>query len=314
MNTFQKYIWLIELLRRRQRLTLEEIGNYWRESELNVDNEKLNDRTFHRWRDNISDILGIEIDCDLSGGYDYFIKNLDELKEGSAKAWLVDSMAVSNIIEQYRSLADRIFIDNIPSSTWLKTILDAMKGQRQLRIVYHPFRREQLEPELIEPHCIRCFERRWYAVVRYVERDAVRVIALDRIVSLEPTDERFALPPDFDAGDYFRYDYGIGIGFDEEVQVILLRVNAIQRPYTDSLPLHFSQKEVEHTDDYSIYELFMRPTKDLARALLPYGRNIEVIKPLSLRKMVAEMARATLANNPMPSEEELENEKTKKHR
>jgi predicted DNA-binding transcriptional regulator YafY len=164
--------------------------------------------------------------------------------------------------------------------------------------VYHRF--QEAEPRLeetVEPYCLRCFQNRWYAAVRYVFDGGIKLVAFDRIVFAVATDESFELPNDFDANDLFKYDYGIGIGFGEQPTRIVLQISAKQRKYTDVLPLHWSQKEIEHHDDYSLYELYMKPTRDLARAILPYGANIRVISPDSLRKLVVTMANDACNNN-----------------
>jgi predicted DNA-binding transcriptional regulator YafY len=41
----------------------------------------------------------------------------------------------------------------------------------------------------------------------------------------------------------------------------------------------------------------MKPTRDLARAILPYGANIRVISPDSLRRTVASLALNAYKNN-----------------
>jgi predicted DNA-binding transcriptional regulator YafY len=46
----------------------------------------------------------------------------------------------------------------------------------------------------------------------------------------------------------------------------------------------------------------MKPTRDLARAILPYGANIRVISPDSLRRTVASLALATYNNNKYTNE------------
>jgi predicted DNA-binding transcriptional regulator YafY len=133
--------------------------------------------------------------------------------------------------------------------------------------------------------------------VRYLCDGAIKLIAFDRIVSAVATDESYELPKDFDANDLFKYDYGIGIGFGEQPTRIVLQISAKQRKYTDALPLHWSQKEIEHHEDYSLYELYMKPTRDLARAILPYGANIRVISPDSFRRVVASLALDAYKNN-----------------
>jgi arginine repressor len=297
MDTISKYTWLLELLQRKQRLTKKKICDYWQNSGLNVTGESLNERTFHRWIAKIEELFGIEIVC--TSGYEYKIANPEELESNGITQWLVNTTSVSNMLNEYKGIRNQIVIDTVAvDAELLHTFLDAIRDKKRLKLVYHRFQEAEPRPEeTVEPYCLRCFQNRWYAAVRYVSDSGIKLVAFDRIVSAVATDESYELPKDFDANDLFKYDYGIGIGFGERPTRIVLQISAKQRKYTDALPLHWSQKEIEHHDDYSLYELYMKPTRDLARAILPYGANISVIAPDSLRCTIASLALDAYKNN-----------------
>jgi hypothetical protein len=297
METLAKYIWLLELLQRKQRLTKKEICDYWQDSGLNVTGESLNERTFHRWIVKIEELFGIEIVC--SSGYEYTIDNPEELESNGIMHWLLNTASVSNMLNEYKGIRDKIVIDTVAvDAELLHTFLDAIRDKKRLKLVYHRFQETEQRPEeQVEPYCLRCFQNRWYAAVKYLCDSTIKLVAFDRIVSAVATDETFEVPTDFDANELFKYDYGIGIGFGEQPTRIVLQISAKQRKYTDALPLHWSQKETEHHDDYSLYEFYMKPTRDLVRAILPYGANIRVISPDSLRRTVASLAIDAYKNN-----------------
>ncbi|MBO7629268.1 MAG: WYL domain-containing protein [Bacteroidales bacterium] len=48
-------------------------------------------------------------------------------------------------------------------------------------------------------------------------------------------------------------------------------------------PLHHSQKELEHTDDHTLFSYYLRPSFDLVQELLSMGETVEVLEPASLR-------------------------------
>ncbi|MDD4847869.1 MAG: WYL domain-containing protein, partial [Bacteroidales bacterium] len=59
-NIFGRYVWLIDTLRRRKRLTFKEINNLWVESGLSYgEGDELPLRTFHHHRKAISDIFDV---------------------------------------------------------------------------------------------------------------------------------------------------------------------------------------------------------------------------------------------------------------
>ena len=293
MNIFNKYIWLVNTLRRyRNGATLEQLRGNWYDSDLNVDNSELNARTFFRWKEGVQDQFGIIIECDTSRGYKYYIENDNHLEQDRTISWMLHTVTVSNIIEGFKGHKDKIILENIPSGEkFLIQIMKAIKSCNQLQMVYHKFDEVKARPEaIINPLCLRLFNRCWYAVVEYVETAQRKVLALDRIEELTTSKQRFTYPKDFDAKEYFKFDYGIAVGFDEEPCFIHLKVNKKQRPYTRALPLHESQKEIETTEEYSIFEYYLKPSNDFARAILPYGQNYEVLKPKELRDKVKEIA------------------------
>ena len=80
-------------------------------------------------------------------------------------------------------------------------------------------------------------------------------------------------------------------GKDCPIETVKLKVSANQANYLRSLPLHPSQKELVHTDEYSIFSVEVRPTFDFQQELLWNGDALEVMEPLSLRKEMAGMVK-----------------------
>jgi hypothetical protein len=299
MNNLEKYIWLIDLLQRKKRLNIDEICKvYWPQSVWNATGRNLYPKAVARWREQILLTFGIEIVCDHSD-YTYYIKDLEELQQNLTQRWLLNTFSVNNMLAEYKDIRDRIILDPIMTDDErLRQFLDAIRERRRLRITYHRFQEaEARAEEEVEPYCVRCFHSRWYAVVRYLQDDHPKVLAFDRCKKVSLTETRFQLPRSFNAAEFFAFDYGMGVGFGEQPAEIVLRVKARQRKYLESLPLHPSQVEVEHHDDYSLYRLLMKPTRDLARAILPWGADIRVEAPEALRTLVREMALGVAGNN-----------------
>lgn len=73
MTQLKKHIWLIETLRRHGKISFREISDLWERNKDMSDYEPLHRGTFNRWRKDILITLGIDIKCQESGGYLYFI-------------------------------------------------------------------------------------------------------------------------------------------------------------------------------------------------------------------------------------------------
>ena len=76
-------------------------------------------------------------------------------------------------------------------------------------------------------------------------------------------------------------------GDDCDMEKVKIKVSASQVNYLRDLPLHKSQKETKQTDEYSIFELYLRPTFDFQQELLWHGEYLEVLEPFWLRKEIA---------------------------
>lgn len=284
MNQLQKYTWLIDTIRRAGKITHKELSALWERNKDLSDFKPLHRATFNRWRDAIVDQFGIIIDCQKVGGYLYYIANPEDIDEDKLKKWMLDSFAVGNIIGENISLKGRILVDEIPSGRdHLTPILEAMKENKRIMITYKAFGRDKGYTFPLEPYCMKLFENRWYMLGRN-NRNEVKLYGLDRLESVEITEETFKLPKDFDAADFFSTAFGIVVGNDAKPERIVLRANEDHKYYLKSLPLHHSQREIEDCGEYADFEFFLAPTYDFVMKLLHYGAMIEVIRPDTLRK------------------------------
>ncbi len=127
-NIFGRYVWLIDTIRRHNRITYEEINNLWINSGLSYgEGDELPLRTFHNHRKAIKDIFDVYIECDIKGGYNYYIDNIESLENDGLRTWLIDSYATLNQVHADEKLQNRIKFDYIPSGNqFLTTIVEAM--------------------------------------------------------------------------------------------------------------------------------------------------------------------------------------------
>ena len=285
MQQFQKYIWLIDTIRRAGKISLEEISDRWERNKDLSDYRPLSRSTFNRWKDAIFSQFGIIISCQRAGGYLYYIENPEDIDEDELKKWMLDSFAVSNLISENFSLKDRILVNSIPSAhNHLAALLEAMRENHAVTITYCRFNRTECHKFAIEPYCVKLFEDRWYVLARNVQYDDLRIYGLDRIADLEVTADTFRLPKDFSASDYFSNYYGIVTDKGMKPQRIVIRAYGSHIPYIKSLPLHHSQRLLEDNGEYADFEFFLTPTYDFVMRLLHVGAMMEVISPETLRK------------------------------
>ena len=57
--------------------------------------------------------------------------------------------------------------------------------------------------------------------------------------------------------------------------------------YFESLPVHKSQRVIESTPDYSVFQYQIVPTFDFRQEILSHGSAVEVLAPEELRDEIA---------------------------
>lgn len=291
-DLINRYIWLIDTIRRYGRITLDELNRQWLRSSLS-DGKPLPRRTFHHYRNDAEQMFGVNIVCDRST-YEYYI---EDTPQSALHQWLIDSTALTDTLRDTSDIAGRVVLENVPSAReHLATIVDAMRQNHRIQFAYKSYTRSQRNTGIvIEPYFVKIFKQLWYVIGHNVKDNMIKTYALDRMSDLLiDSGAPFDYPEHFSPQEFFRDCFGITTNQNEPKR-IMLRVEPTQAKYFRALPLHPSQQEVIH-DKYSIFTYRMRITYDLREELLSHGSNIEVMEPPELKIMILTELRKALAN------------------
>ena len=290
-SLISKYVWVIDTIYRRRKISFKELNELWLRDEISrgVDIPK---RTFDNWRYVIWDMFGINIANENRGEYRYYIANREDINKNGLRSWLYNTLCVSNALANSQNIKDRIILEYVPSGQqYLQSIIEAMKENRVLNITYHSYWKDEENNFDVQPYCVKLFRQRWYMVARstysYYHEKGPRIYALDRIQGLQQTKETFKMLKDWSAEAYFEGCFGIISDPSIEVQRVKLKVSAGQANYIRDLKLHESQREAERNEEYSIFTYRLRPTYDFQQELLWNGEDVEVLEPEWLRREMA---------------------------
>ncbi len=285
-NLFNKYIWLADVIYSAGQISKEEIDRKWSTCSLNDNHEsEINKRTFLNWRNSIEELFGLIIDCKRGRGTGlYYIANSDEIKNSTTKQWLLNTFAVTNLVNESQNIKENILLESMPSDAmYLSPIIEAIRSGRKICMKYRKFGVEEGHTFLAKPYCVKTFKLRWYVVCCPEDHpDEKRVYALDRIQSIEMTDIPYTIPTDFCAEAFFHNYYGIWRDESVRTEKIVIRVSNRGANYLRSLPLHHSQKEIKTTKDSVYFEYYIAPTFDFIQELRTHGSSLQVIEPQSL--------------------------------
>ena len=288
---FQEYIWLVNTIHRFGRLTLEEINQRWLETDLS-EGLPIARSTFNRHRDAILDMFGIIIECDKKDGFRYFIFNEEVLEEDTIQNWMLSTLSVNSILSESKAVQKRILLESIPSDgDNLHKFIDAMKRGVRVQVDYRRYGSDAAKSEWkLDPYFVKLFNKRWYALVKFSDpKSNLFTLAFDRIVSLEVTDEKYEYDKDFDPAGWFRDCYGIVRDPEIPVTKVVIRAFGREVNYLRDLPFHHSQTEISTTEEYSDFELTLRPTADFFSPLLSRGPLVRVMEPLWLAEEIKKM-------------------------
>ena len=291
-SLFNKYIWLTDLIYSAGRITRKEIDNRWAHSSLNENHEsRIPERTFHRWRQEIEELFHLCIDC-YKPTNTYYIANASDMRHNKTHQWLLNTFAVTNLVNESQDIQDRILLEDMPSDArFLTPIMEAMRNKRVLKVTYQRFDAAEGHSFEMQPYCVKAFKLRWYMVGLSSDHpNEIRVYALDRIHDMQLLDKTYEFPADFDAHAYFHDYYGVWTGGQKPERVVI-EVSARGANYLRSLPLHHSQKEIERNYDSSVFEFFIAPTFDFVQELRTHGENLRVLQPTWLAEDFCDVAK-----------------------
>ncbi len=292
-ESLNRCVWLVDTIKRYGRITRRELNECWQRSAYS-NGEPLSRRTFCNHRDAVEELFNIRIECDRNT-YEYYIANEDAHSQ-SMTNWLLNSMTMNDVLAASSDVADRIFVEDVPSAReHLSTVIAALKEHHPLRFTYQPYSRSIATTGVVlEPYFVKLFKQRWYMIGRHQTEDRIKTYALDRMRDVQTLPYHFEDDPAFEPANYFKDSYGIVVT-QSEVRRVVLKVDSRQAKYFNALPLHPSQNESIH-DSYSLFEYRLRITDDFVQELLAHGPRVTVLEPPELRaRMQSELSRALAA-------------------
>lgn len=184
---------------------------------------------------------------------------------------------------------------------WYGQLFDAIVYQEVLELTYHRFGRP-VRKRVVHPYQLRQWDNRWY-LIGYEERQSKRlpfvVLPIDRILGVKAA-EGVAYkekPEGLDFDVYFKHIIGVSLNPESKPEKVMLKATYPAVWYMETKPIHPSQKLLVEGEDFKVFEMELIPNEEFVQALLVYADQVEVMKPVSLRKKLVERARAIVSKN-----------------
>lgn len=282
-NLFNRYVWLAETIHSAGRISKLEIDRKWISSPLNTEgDEEYEIRSFHRHKEAIAELFGLNIECDKMRGNEYYISNLQDVKKGSFRAWLLSHLAITNLMTENSELRERIlFDDSDPQPSFLPMVIEAMHAEQTLLVTYPDASFE------LQPYGLRQFRYKWYVVGMsslYPDDKEPRVFELETVEQMQLMKKKWHMPKRFDAQRFFQGYFGVNR--TGRVELITVKVTAAAAELLRKAPLHQSQTETETKKGFTTFEFMVSPTPEFIHELKAFGGELEVVAPATIRRQM----------------------------
>ena len=284
MSQLKKCLYIIDLLRRRGPMTLNEINKSFVYSPLYDKN--IEPRTFARYKDFIALNFPYCIEFNnRTKKYELFRDDPLYAEDHSLYDYLLSAYHIQSLSELAIKHQDKIVITEAPTGVEnVHIILEAIDKQRGIECSYYSFTKDTVKDQAIIPYFLKTWEQRWYLVGEPANRHhKPAVYALERMDNIRLTDEIMHPSEEIAPEEYFDGSFGVNHSDDQKPETLKIKVYGSQVSYIRTLPIHDSQKEIETTEEWSIFEYRLVPCFNLYQELLWHREKLEVLEPLYVR-------------------------------
>ncbi len=148
-----------------------------------------------------------------------------------------------------------------------------------------------VESRMLDPYGIVFWKGHWYVVGYCRHREEPRSFRVDRIKRLAPTEQRFERPASFSAKEYLMQGL-LPAGSDSRAEHEVVQIRGPEQALNE-LCGHwlFGHALIDRQPELAAFKL-QEPALStyVPYFLLPYGRAIEVLEPLTLARRMAEVS------------------------
>jgi predicted DNA-binding transcriptional regulator YafY len=180
-------------------------------------------------------------------------------------------------------------LSSISMEPSLKEVEQAVADGYSVKILYLKCGEEQSTFRLVDPYRIIYWNNKWYVIGFCHLRNDIRSFRVDRIESLMLTENKFNRPENFSARDFFMDNLLPTIEGKEGIIPLVINGNTTA---LDDICQHWFLGHYlqERTSTQAVFLL----EKDMLHTyvphlLLPYGKSIQIIGPVSLKQRLIEV-------------------------
>lgn len=175
----------------------------------------------------------------------------------------------------------------------IETLAMAMIGQNTLRVEYDSFLQGRTRNFRINP--LHFFEHKGglYIYVIVTRFDDLRSLAVERIIELTETDQKFEYPANFDP--HKKLNQAFGVVHDDPIKAKIW-FSPQQAPYVKERRLGHGETITENTDGSVTVSLDTSGRWDVKQWVLSWGPDAKVLEPQDLKEDIISDLKRALSN------------------
>ena len=177
----------------------------------------------------------------------------------------------------------------VREETW-QAVAEALQKGVALSIRYRHPGDPPGEPRVIRPYAFVLAGRDWMVLAEDRDQAQVKNFYLARIESPRLTGERYVIPRNFDADEFFRNTFGLFVGKGQAFR-FRVRFSPSVSDEIREMVWHPQQSIETEPDGAAILELPAESVREAKRFILSYGRHATALAPPQLVADMAEEAR-----------------------
>jgi predicted DNA-binding transcriptional regulator YafY len=165
----------------------------------------------------------------------------------------------------------------------------SVQNQIPLQITYKDFKIEEPYSYTLHPYYLKQYNNRWFLFgLNLLQEKSDYNVAIDRIVSVEASDEQFIANNEIDWQEYFSDMIGVSKPVDGKIEEVILHFNQLTGRYMENKSLHETQRH--KWIDKNTFEVRIKVylNYELERLIMSYGESVKVVSPINLQNKIKE--------------------------
>jgi len=190
--------------------------------------------------------------------------------------------------------------DNLKGLEFIEIIYQAILQQRCLSMTYQSFRAKAAQTFIFHAYLLKEYRNRWFVLGIKDKASNESLLALDRILEINLTNDPYCRNESLDLSSYFKDVIGVTVT-RQSPEKIVLWINNNNAPYVLTKPLHESQQVIETRQDGIVIALKVQTNFELEREILGFGDAMQVLEPENLKtRMLHKIQQMMQMYQPVP--------------